>query len=117
MKKLIFITFITLLTSSVFASEEWFCTSQSSQMIGTTFYACGVGQGYQEKVARDESTENAISQFKAVCEISGKCRQHIFAVEPRRTSCEVGEPITDSLMYHNLRQWKCYKLVLFHMES
>lgn len=117
MKKLIFITFITLLTSSVFASEEWFCVTESSQMIGTTFYACGIGHGFQEKDARDESTENAVSQFKAVCEISGKCRQHIFAVEPGRMSCEAGAPMTESLLYHNQRQWKCYKLVLFHMES
>lgn len=114
MKNLIF---VILFSQTAFAGEEWFCTTQSSKVEGNTFYSCGVGEGFKENVARDEAMKAAINQFKALCEISTKCREMRIAIEPDRMSCEQGDAPTNSLIYKYQRPWKCHKLVLFRMET
>lgn len=101
MRKYILI-FLISLQSSVFAGTDWFCSEESSQRRGNSFYVCGLGEADHEADARAGALSRAKAEFASLCGASDDCRGHRVVVEPGRTVCEAG---------------KCYRLVVFTIED
>lgn len=91
-----------VLVSTVFAAENWLCTTESSQARGNQVFSCGIGYGRDEDAARTKAFESAKSEFNRLCEISSNCRGRTVSVDPKRTTCD-GEN----------GKYKCYRLIVF----
>lgn len=100
------ILFILIIFSSLcsFAKEAWMCTEDSSQLKGTSYYICGVGEAHTETEARKAALINASDEYHTLCELSHDCNTHHTQVDPQRTTCSKDGD-----------GWKCYRLVVFIM--
>lgn len=71
---------------SIAHADDWFCKSQSAAKQGpSTIIVCGTGS------TRDAAMENALDQFKKLCQASSDCREFDYNVEPKRTECDHSE--------------------------
>jgi hypothetical protein len=88
---------------------DWFCTSQSSKLVGggTAVMACGIGIAAEEGAARALAFDLARAEFNRICTASSYCRSGVVAVEPKRTQCG---PMSDGRV-------KCYRAVEFIVRS
>lgn len=80
--------------------DQWFCTDASTQRIGDTWLACGVGEGMDEGKARERALTRALDEFLQLCKLSTGCHERDRSVEPKRTTCIDGRG-----------WWKCYRMV------
>lgn len=94
--------FILLIASQAIAGTDWLCTEEASQRKGDSIYACGIGIGQDERVARDAAFDSAKAEFKKVCGASDDCKMHRITVSPERTTCE-----------RDAKGIKCYRLIVF----
>lgn len=85
-----------------FGREVWLCSSQASQIQGSSVLACGVGEGNSESIARRNAFLSAKEEFSGLCDANSECALHRHSVTPGRTTCE-GER----------DHWKCYRLVTY----
>lgn len=97
-----YVIFLSLFVSSAHGSESWFCTTQSSQIQGTSVYACGVGESRLESLARTRAFQGAKDEFDQICDISIECQGKQISSEPKRTTCELKDGT-----------YKCYRMVIF----
>lgn len=98
---------ITVLFSlSALAQDSWLCSEDSSQIRGSQIVACGVGESTQEAVARRMAMDSATQEFNVVCGPQTLCGQHKYRVQPTRSTCEQEKGI-----------WKCYRAVVYEIES
>ena len=100
--RLILLILTSFVSLSVYASEDWFCTSQSSKVEGESVKACGVGIGKDENEARLKAFDAAKDEFLRVCAASDGCRDRSTSIEPERTSCA-----------KDATGFKCYRMVRF----
>lgn len=89
--------------NSLLASETWFCTSESSKIVGDQIQSCGVGIAPDEAQARSKAFDMAKHEFDTLCAISDECKTRKVAVNPGRTTCEVNA----------LGETKCYRMLMF----
>lgn len=81
---------------------QWFCTDESGKRQGRVIWACGVGESIDEASARRQALNNAIEEFKTICELSSDCNGKKKVVEPKRLTCV--ESFGGRLV-------KCYRLI------
>lgn len=93
---------LLLFFSTAFASENWLCTSQASQVQGDKVLACGVGHGADEDRARAKAFISSQAEFNRLCNASTNCKGKTVSIEPKRTTCD-----------QEGSQWKCYRLLVF----
>lgn len=86
------------LQNSKGVGDLWECTVTSTSRQGSVWHACGTAEGYIEGEARQKALEQALKEFKTLCEIDSSCNGRDFTVEPKRTSCLMNE-----------RWIKCYR--------
>lgn len=91
-------------SNMVHAVDQWRCTDESTTRSGNIWMACGTGDYMEEGKAREKALENALNEFKQMCEMSSDCKDRDVIVEPKRQTCL-------SYPYGFGIQWKCYKLV------
>jgi hypothetical protein len=84
----IFLSLASILFFGSAANAQWLCREASSQRIGHTITACGVGQSTILEEARVKSRESAVEEFKRLCQLSTDCFEHEYFVIPKRTDCE-----------------------------
>ncbi len=102
LSKLLIIYTVLLWTSSALALDEWFCTSESSQIQGNAIQACGIGEAKSEAAARRKAFDNAQVEFRRLCYASDTCPDREVTVEPKRTTCaKYGSEV------------KCYRMVAY----
>lgn len=101
MKFLIVLLISILIPQKALAADQWFCTDQSSARNGNVFSACGVGESVSEALARDLALNNALGEFKAICDSTTSCKDQPTFVEPKRLSCSLGK----------YEIWKCYRMI------
>lgn len=101
----LFLALLSLSSFSAFAAEDWLCTEESSERRGNQVYACGVGQGPMESLARYNALLHAKREFYELCNISADCKDHKILAEAKRTSC-----------LHR-KGYKCYRLVVFTIQD
>ena len=97
------------------ASEEkqdWFCTDDQAMKTGNTYVICGVGTYSTEGDARRISLENAVNEFKTICELSSDCKGHKISVEPKRSSC-FKSTSSDKSRFENI---SCHRMFLFTVQ-
>ncbi len=104
--KIIFITLIFFSISS-FAEESWFCTQESSRVLGDTVQSCGIGKATDENDARVRAFENAQFEFYRLCKASDFCGDRKVSVDPKRTTCDKG---SDGI-------YKCTRLLEFNLST
>ena len=100
------ITIITMILSVSLAKETWFCTETTSERIGNTIQACGIGEGNDENTAREASFKAAEKEFNNLCKMDDYCRTHKITVIPKRSSCE-----------ENKEHYKCYRMISFSISN
>jgi len=83
-------------------ADEWRCTETASEKNGTSFYACGVGEGVDEAQARKTAFDNAEDEFWNTCNTSADCKYHFTDVSPGRTTCS-----------RTNTGIKCYRLIVY----
>lgn len=93
---------LSLFISIAGAKESWFCTQESSKIIGNQVYACGVALALDEGAARAYASTNAKNEFDFICSMSSDCRGREFSVTPKRTTCA---PDSGGV--------KCHRLLVF----
>lgn len=99
--KTISILFVLFISSSAFATEQWFCTDESGKRDGDTVLACGVGESTTEDYARKRALTSAIYEFQTICDMSSECAGRPTSVEPKRLTCSQDKQ----------GLWKCYRLI------
>lgn len=87
---------------NTFGRETWLCSSQASQIQGSSILACGVGEGSSESIARRNALLSAKEEFSGLCDANSECSLHRHSAVPGRTTCE-----------SNVGHWKCYRLVTY----
>lgn len=97
------ILLVALFTGTA-SADDWICKSQSSVQRGTTVLACGIGEAETEAEARKSADENAIDQFRRVCDASDTCRNRQVSSNPGRTECEAGKDTV-----------RCYRALTFEI--
>lgn len=95
-------TLLLFLSLSAGAQDQWLCVEDSSQVVGESVQACGVGEGPTEGKARAKAFQEAAKEFMAICGPNTECGVHKYAVEPRRATCE-----------REGNSWKCYRLIVY----
>lgn len=95
---------LILLSNSVWAGDQWFCTEGSSKLIGNTLNTCGIGIASSEALARDEAFDRAAIEFLKLCDLDAGCDSKNARIEPKRTECE---PIGNKI--------KCTRMLAFNM--
>lgn len=97
------------------ASEEkqdWFCTDDQAMKTGSTYVICGVGTYSTEGDARRIALENAVNEFKTICDLSSDCKGHKVSIEPKRSSCYNGTS-ADKTRFEN---FSCHRMFLFTVQ-
>jgi len=94
--------FLSLLISTAFATDSWFCTTQASKIQNASVVSCGIGIGQDEATARAKALANAKEEFDFICHASDGCLDRNVSVSPGRTSCEGNHGLV-----------KCYRMVTF----
>lgn len=79
---------ILILPISSWASENWFCTTQSSKIQGSSILACGIGSAATEDEARLKAFDAAKSEFNRICQASDDCIVRAVTIDPMRTTCD-----------------------------
>jgi hypothetical protein len=101
---------ITLLAIENYVlADDWLCTEESSVRIGGAYgsiHSCGVGEAPNESQARANAFDSAKAEFDRVCSNSVDCHRNSVVVEPARTTCS-----------KNQDGYKCYRMVIFHLEQ
>ncbi len=97
---------LIFLSLNLWASEQWLCTEDSSQIQGSQILACGVGEGHNESTARQLALKNAQQEFATVCDTQTLCGEHKYSAAPSRSTCEEKDGI-----------WKCYRLVKYSIKE
>lgn len=89
-------------------ADEWLCTTESGQRVGNTILACGIGDSLNDEgLSRKKALQNAIEEFRTICELSNDCRGRQFNIEPKRTSCLIDK----------VGLTKCYRLIEVRLEQ
>lgn len=97
----IIIIMILLLGSIAHAGDKWICTDESSSRDGNVWTACGVGEGSEERSARETALKATISEFATICALSTDCNEKRRTIEPKRTTCSEARNGV----------WKCYRMI------
>lgn len=82
-----FYIIVYVLHTNIYATN-WTCTEVASEKIDNFIMACGVGEAETEGDARKLALENAINEFKSICNISDDCLNKKTYTKPLRNSCE-----------------------------
>lgn len=94
--------YFILILSQFATAEEWFCKEESIQRQENVVYACGIGESINDEAhSRKKALQNAIDEFRMICDISDDCRDKKFHVEPKRTECGVTK----------VGLLKCYRMI------
>lgn len=100
MKKIIFI-YIIFKIFQAHAEDQWYCQDPQSGWQGNVISICGVASASSEGEARQKALNNAIYEFKTMCELSSDCKGHKVNIEPKRsTSFEDTSPNITSFQRH-----------------
>lgn len=97
---------ILVFIETAHSKENWLCTDTPSQRQGGAIYACGIGVGETETLARLDAFDNSKIEFERICEASADCREHKVVAQPERTTCD-----------HENGTYKCYRLTIFLIEK
>lgn len=98
---------LLILLSQIAMADTWFCSNESGQRTGNTVYACGIGESLNdEALSRKRALQNAIDEFKMICELSKDCQGREITIEPKRTECKIT----------SLGLLKCYRLIQINIE-
>jgi hypothetical protein len=84
-----YVGFLLFFLSLNVHADNWLCTEESSQRVGSEINACGIGTGISEDEARTEAFNNSKAEFDRVCNASADCKNHEVTLTPMRTTCEV----------------------------
>ena len=110
---LIFVVSVFIaLESRAIDKESWFCTDDQSMKTGNTFVICGVGTSDAEGGARTKALNNAMNEFRAICELSSDCKGKSINVEPKRSSCYKAS-IYEKSSWNNVT---CHRMFLFTVQ-
>jgi len=90
------------------AQDKWICQEQSSILRGNSLYACGIGLGWNESLARADALEKAKFEFDRVCSLNAGCADKKVKAEPTRTSC-----IQISHNKYALNHYQCHRMIIF----
>lgn len=103
--KLYMITILILFIQFAQAKEDWFCTTESSQVTTTSIKACGMGVAKDEDEARGKAFDSAKREYERICTINSTCMNKVTAI-PKRTTCdESSKGIT------------CYRMIEFQISQ
>lgn len=125
---------LALASAGAFAvSEDWFCTTQSSEKRGDVWAVCGIATAKDEQTAREQALDAAYREFRQLCIHSDDCHYRSGNVTPKRLQCEKdqagylcrqlveievvasteaynsGEPVTQQTIVDGIPLWlKCF---------
>lgn len=96
---------LLLMIGSQAQAEGWFCTEESSTVIGSYIQTCGIGKGNDEADARSKAFDNAKIEFTKICGLSSNCKGHRMSVEPMRTTCSLKDG-----------WYTCHRMLMFNID-
>jgi|ERR1019366_6007351 hypothetical protein len=107
MKKIMLICTI-LASLNAISKEEWFCTDDQAIVKDNVWAICGIGTMGHEGPAREFALNNAVHEFKVMCEMSENCKGKKVRVEPKRSTC---------FREKDYNGYTCHRLFIFTVEE
>lgn len=98
------IILITLFLSLPAHAEDWFCTTESSRLVGDSIEACGIGGAKDESLARLTAFDMAKLEFNRLCRASDSCPKREVTIVPQRTTCSQVNG-----------KYMCYRMIVFNL--
>jgi hypothetical protein len=103
------IAFMSLVIDVAYGHDDWRCTEQGITREGSVFVSCGMGEGTNESIARENALYSATTDFKSLCSMDSNCKNHKVSVEPGRMTCE--RESNDTI--YGAGSFKCYRIIRF----